>query len=333
MVISVPSGSVIGPISIPLTALGRPDHQVPGAFRQPYEPLVETMSGLTDAKVHLTGYLALPFVQPHTHCGSPVPPETLGRLAEVPEDLLYRSRERREQELRSLATARVRHAVPHVDEGVQLRVGRKDLQLSEPSQGVLGPDGADLVARKLQATAEVQQHVRVVVAHLDQVQGAHPDQGGLGEPLDGDTRVKRELIELAVCVVVHGLLGGPIGALEEALVRERFVHEGTLLAHVAPGRPITPRIPGGRPRGEPHPGTLRGRGLADTDPQCSGALRWAEREAREAAWVERPMATAPPLTMVQTQMLLRVRTDLIKRSQSTPGTCGGRLVLQQDFAV
>ncbi|GAA5704461.1 hypothetical protein AQJ43_23590 [Streptomyces avermitilis] len=44
-------------------------------------------------------------------------------------------------------------------------------------------------------------------------------------------------------------------------------------------------------------------------------VRWAEREAKEAAWVERQMATAPPLTMVQTQMLRRVKTDLTRAAQ------------------
>ncbi|MGA5467813.1 hypothetical protein ACLQ2J_12420 [Streptomyces cyaneofuscatus] len=44
-------------------------------------------------------------------------------------------------------------------------------------------------------------------------------------------------------------------------------------------------------------------------------LRWAERDAREAAWVERQMATAPPLTVAQTRMLRRVKTDLTRAAQ------------------
>ncbi|MGW3499327.1 hypothetical protein ACWDMY_01095 [Streptomyces globisporus] len=44
-------------------------------------------------------------------------------------------------------------------------------------------------------------------------------------------------------------------------------------------------------------------------------LRWAERDAKEAAWVERQMATAPPLTMLQTQMLRRVKADLTRAAQ------------------
>ncbi|MFD8472019.1 hypothetical protein ACFV2E_08180 [Streptomyces globisporus] len=44
-------------------------------------------------------------------------------------------------------------------------------------------------------------------------------------------------------------------------------------------------------------------------------LRWAERDAKEAAWMERQMATAPPLTMLQTQMLRRVKADLTRAAQ------------------
>ncbi|MFI0939172.1 hypothetical protein [Streptomyces sp. NPDC021020] len=41
-------------------------------------------------------------------------------------------------------------------------------------------------------------------------------------------------------------------------------------------------------------------------------IRWAERERREAAWVERQMANAPALTMVQMQLLRRLKRDLTK---------------------
>lgn len=44
-------------------------------------------------------------------------------------------------------------------------------------------------------------------------------------------------------------------------------------------------------------------------------LRWAERDRQEAIWVERQMATAPPLTVAQTQMLRRVKTDLTRAAQ------------------
>jgi hypothetical protein len=45
-------------------------------------------------------------------------------------------------------------------------------------------------------------------------------------------------------------------------------------------------------------------------------IRWAERERREAAWVERQMVSAPSLTVAQTQMLRRVKTDLAKAARS-----------------
>ncbi|MET7761734.1 hypothetical protein ABZS71_06720 [Streptomyces sp. NPDC005393] len=41
-----------------------------------------------------------------------------------------------------------------------------------------------------------------------------------------------------------------------------------------------------------------------------------ERERQEAAWVERQLATAPPLTAYQSKMLRRVKTDLTKAAQS-----------------
>ncbi|MGW0854151.1 hypothetical protein [Streptomyces sp. NPDC002690] len=44
-------------------------------------------------------------------------------------------------------------------------------------------------------------------------------------------------------------------------------------------------------------------------------LRWVERDRQEAAWVERQMATAPPLTVAQTRMLRRVKTDLMRSAQ------------------
>ncbi|MFI6606887.1 hypothetical protein [Streptomyces sp. NPDC050507] len=45
-------------------------------------------------------------------------------------------------------------------------------------------------------------------------------------------------------------------------------------------------------------------------------LRWAERDRQEEAWVERQMATAPPLTVTQTRMLRRVKGDLVRRSRA-----------------
>ncbi|MER0429919.1 hypothetical protein [Streptomyces microflavus] len=44
-------------------------------------------------------------------------------------------------------------------------------------------------------------------------------------------------------------------------------------------------------------------------------LRWAERDRREDAWVERQMATAPPLTVTQNRMLRRVKKDLTRSAQ------------------
>ena len=39
-------------------------------------------------------------------------------------------------------------------------------------------------------------------------------------------------------------------------------------------------------------------------------MAFVERERVEAAWVERQMVTASPLTMDQTRMLRRVKTEL-----------------------
>ncbi|MGW0136267.1 hypothetical protein [Streptomyces sp. NPDC003299] len=44
-------------------------------------------------------------------------------------------------------------------------------------------------------------------------------------------------------------------------------------------------------------------------------LAFAERERREAAWVERQLATAPPLTTYQIKGLRRLKTDLTKAAQ------------------
>ncbi|WP_148088480.1 hypothetical protein [Streptomyces sp. PanSC9] len=44
---------------------------------------------------------------------------------------------------------------------------------------------------------------------------------------------------------------------------------------------------------------------------------FAERERQEAAWVQRQLATAPPLTVAQTRMLRRVKGDLIRAAQTT----------------
>ncbi|MET7847673.1 hypothetical protein ABZT48_05390 [Streptomyces avermitilis] len=43
----------------------------------------------------------------------------------------------------------------------------------------------------------------------------------------------------------------------------------------------------------------------------------AERDRKEAAWVERQMSTAPPLTVSQTRMLRRVKTDLTRAAQQS----------------
>lgn len=45
-------------------------------------------------------------------------------------------------------------------------------------------------------------------------------------------------------------------------------------------------------------------------------LRWAERERWEAAWVERQMASASPLTVAQTRMLRRLKTDVTKAARN-----------------
>ncbi|MBQ0969193.1 hypothetical protein KBY91_15295 [Streptomyces sp. RK23] len=45
-------------------------------------------------------------------------------------------------------------------------------------------------------------------------------------------------------------------------------------------------------------------------------MAFAERERLEAAWVERQLATAPPLTAYQTKMLRRVKTELTKAARS-----------------
>ncbi|MFE2218347.1 hypothetical protein ACFW93_41315 [Streptomyces canus] len=41
-------------------------------------------------------------------------------------------------------------------------------------------------------------------------------------------------------------------------------------------------------------------------------MAFAERERQEAAWVERQLAMAPPLTVSQTRMLRRVKGDLTR---------------------
>jgi hypothetical protein len=43
---------------------------------------------------------------------------------------------------------------------------------------------------------------------------------------------------------------------------------------------------------------------------------FAERERQEAAWVERQLATAPPLTAHQAKMLRRLKTDLVRAVES-----------------
>ncbi|MGW2707308.1 hypothetical protein [Streptomyces sp. NPDC001340] len=45
-------------------------------------------------------------------------------------------------------------------------------------------------------------------------------------------------------------------------------------------------------------------------------MAFVERERQEAAWVERQLAKAPALTVSQTQMLRRVKTELTRAAQS-----------------
>ncbi|MGW2064866.1 hypothetical protein ACWCO9_30340 [Streptomyces sp. NPDC001937] len=42
----------------------------------------------------------------------------------------------------------------------------------------------------------------------------------------------------------------------------------------------------------------------------------AERERQEAEWVQAQLATAPPLTAIQKQMLRRVKRDLIRAARN-----------------
>lgn len=44
-------------------------------------------------------------------------------------------------------------------------------------------------------------------------------------------------------------------------------------------------------------------------------LAFVERERLEAAWVERQLTTAPPLTTCQVKMLRRLKTDLTKAAR------------------
>ncbi|MEV0934285.1 hypothetical protein ACIBMX_10855 [Streptomyces phaeochromogenes] len=41
-------------------------------------------------------------------------------------------------------------------------------------------------------------------------------------------------------------------------------------------------------------------------------MSWAEGDRQEDAWVERQLATAPPLTVAQVLMLRRTKRDLAK---------------------
>ncbi|MFE4918981.1 hypothetical protein [Streptomyces sp. NPDC056661] len=45
-------------------------------------------------------------------------------------------------------------------------------------------------------------------------------------------------------------------------------------------------------------------------------MAFAERERQEAAWAQRQMASAPPLTAYQTKMLRRIKGDLTKAARS-----------------
>lgn len=45
----------------------------------------------------------------------------------------------------------------------------------------------------------------------------------------------------------------------------------------------------------------------------------AERDRIEAEWVQRELAKAPPLTVIQTQMLRRVKGDLTRMAQERRG--------------
>lgn len=87
---------------------------------------------------------------------------------------------------------------------------------------------------------------------------------------------------------------------------------------------IDPEAPGGRrpvPRGVVvNAEVLKSPAMKRlVDNLVRAQLGWAERERREAEWIERQMATAPPLTVTQTRMLRRVKTDLTRLAlQNTP---------------
>lgn len=103
-----------------------------------------------------------------------------------------------------------------------------------------------------------------------------------------------------------------------------------------PAIEMPPRGPRDEAR-RPRPGSPWGlpeallRAVVDGKPLRSPAMRrlvqglvreqmvFAERERLEVAWVERQLATAPPLTAYQTKMLRRVKTDLTKAARSRRG--------------
>lgn len=85
---------------------------------------------------------------------------------------------------------------------------------------------------------------------------------------------------------------------------------------------LDPEAPGGR-RPVPRGVVVNGKPLRSPamkrllDNLVRDQLRWAERERREAAWVTRQMASAPPLTAAQTRMLRRLKTDLMRSARAS----------------
>jgi hypothetical protein len=83
---------------------------------------------------------------------------------------------------------------------------------------------------------------------------------------------------------------------------------------------LDPEAPGGR-RPVPRGVVVNGKAVRSPamkrllDNLVRDQIRWAERERRETAWVERQMASAPPLTMRQTTMLRRLKADLTRSAR------------------
>ena len=84
---------------------------------------------------------------------------------------------------------------------------------------------------------------------------------------------------------------------------------------------LDPEAPGGRRRVHYGP-VVGGRPLRSPAMRklVEGLVRDAQKAAREAElmeeWVQSQLATAPPLTTIQTQMLRRAKGELIKAAQA-----------------